>query len=101
MSKSSPSHHRDGASGVSTENPEKRFDGNRQRGLFDGPDHAIPGSMNDASVIRAALVEAIRKCGKSREQLAEDMSQLTGNRSHCKTAERFYRRISGGLSIPD
>jgi hypothetical protein len=33
--------------------------------------------MNDAHVVRAALVEAIRTCGKSRETLADLMSALT------------------------
>ena len=34
--------------------------------------------MNDASMIRAALVEGIRRSGKSREQIADEMSLLTG-----------------------
>lgn len=34
--------------------------------------------MNDAGIVRAALVEAIRSCGKSREQLADEISKLTG-----------------------
>jgi hypothetical protein len=34
--------------------------------------------MNDAGVVRAALIEAIRKSGMTRESLAEEMSRLTG-----------------------
>jgi hypothetical protein len=34
--------------------------------------------MNDASLVRAALIEGIRKCGKSREIIADEMSALTG-----------------------
>jgi hypothetical protein len=51
---------------------------NRQPSLFDNCESIVPGSLNDASIIRAALVEAIRNCGKSREQLADQMSTLTG-----------------------
>ena|ERR1039457_1439761 len=62
----------------STDNQGQRFSVNRQRNLFDGTSDVVPGSLNDASVVRAALVDAIRKCGKSRETLAEEMSHLTG-----------------------
>jgi hypothetical protein len=34
--------------------------------------------MNDAKVVRAALIESIRKSGKSRELIADQMSVLTG-----------------------
>jgi hypothetical protein len=34
--------------------------------------------MNDAKVVRAALIESIWKSGKSRETIAEQMSILTG-----------------------
>lgn len=63
---------------ASTANREPNFSANPQGALFNGLDEAIPGSLNDASIVRAGLVEAIRKSGKSREQIAEDMSRLTG-----------------------
>jgi len=62
----------------STDNQGQKTPVNRQRNLFDGASDVVPGSLNDASVVRAALVDAIRKCGKSRETLAEEMSRLTG-----------------------
>jgi hypothetical protein len=42
------------------------------------PSSPEPGSGLDASLVRTALVEAIRACGKSRAQLADEMSLLTG-----------------------
>jgi hypothetical protein len=51
---------------------------NCQQSLFEEASGVVPGSLNDASVVRAALADAIRKCGKSRETLAEEMSRLTG-----------------------
>ncbi len=39
-----------------------------------------PGSLNDAHMIRVILGEAIRLCGKSRAQIADEMSFLTGTR---------------------
>jgi len=38
----------------------------------------LPGSFNDAFIIRGILVDAIKRSGKSRIQLAEEMSLLTG-----------------------
>lgn len=63
---------------VSTENHAQSFAANRQASLFDGRKEVVPGTLNDAGVVRAALIEAIRKCGKSREELADQMSSLTG-----------------------
>jgi hypothetical protein len=49
-----------------------------QPGLFEADLKPVPGSMNDSSVIRTALVEAIRRSGHSREVIADKMSALTG-----------------------
>lgn len=60
-------------------NRERRISLNRQQGLFDYEESvATPGSINDASTIRAMLAESIKRSGKSREQIAETMSRLTG-----------------------
>jgi len=45
--------------------------------------------MNDAGIVRAALVEAIRTCGKSREQLADEMSTLTGTEVTARRINAF------------
>lgn len=50
----------------------------RQGNLFEGTSSVLPGSLNDAALIRATVTEAIRKSGKTRETIAEDMSRLTG-----------------------
>ncbi len=45
--------------------------------------------MNDASVVRSALVEAIRVCGKSRELLADEMTSLTGTQVTARRINAF------------
>jgi hypothetical protein len=59
-----------------------------QPSLFSGTECALPGSMNDAAIVRGVLVDAIRKCGKSREQIADEMSFYTGS-------EITVRRLNG------
>lgn len=38
----------------------------------------LPGSLNDGQLVRGVLIEAIRKCGKSRAQIADEISRSTG-----------------------
>jgi hypothetical protein len=80
MSKSFPSRSQSrlNAASASTDNWGQNIPTNRQGNLFDRTTEVISGSLNDASIVRSALVDAIRKCGKSREALAEEMSRLTG-----------------------
>jgi hypothetical protein len=40
--------------------------------------NATPGSFDDDSIVRGAVAEAIRKSPKSREVIAEEISELTG-----------------------
>ncbi|WP_148210158.1 hypothetical protein [Candidatus Korobacter versatilis] len=40
----------------------------------------VPGSMDDASLVRGILVDAIRKCGKSRPQIADELTELVGRK---------------------
>ena len=37
-----------------------------------------PGSLNDSHMIRVVLADSIRRSGKTREQIAEEMSYLVG-----------------------
>jgi hypothetical protein len=62
----------------STENPRPQIAVNRQPSLFESTPLLAPGSLNDASLVRNAVIESIRECGKSRAQLADEMSRLTG-----------------------
>lgn len=39
-----------------------------------------PGSMNDDGTIRAIIADCIRQCTKSREQIADEMSHLVGEK---------------------
>jgi hypothetical protein len=39
----------------------------------------LPGSLNDESVVRGVVTEAIRHSTKSREEIAEQMSGLSGD----------------------
>jgi hypothetical protein len=63
---------------ASTENRERRISAKRQQGLFEVNENTAPGSVNDAGTIRAMLADAIKESGKSRAQIADVMSQLTG-----------------------
>jgi hypothetical protein len=63
---------------ASTENRERRISANRQRTLFDRDENVMPGSISDAAMVRSMLVESIKKSGKSRAQIAEIMSRLSG-----------------------
>src|ERR1039457_2167259 len=46
--------------------------------LFEGVENALPGSMDDSALVRGVLIQSIRKCGKSRAQLVENISFLSG-----------------------
>lgn len=48
--------------------------------LFGNGEPPIPGSMNDGEAVRAIITECIRNSAKSREQIADAMSRLTGDR---------------------
>jgi hypothetical protein len=71
---------RAGVSGRSTEDSNQRFAAIRQLSLDLEPKSVVPGSFNDCFVIRAILVDAIKHCGKSRAQLAEEMTFLSGRK---------------------
>jgi hypothetical protein len=45
--------------------------------------------MNDATAVRSALVESIRRSGKSRETLADEMSSLTGTKVTTRRINAF------------
>lgn len=63
---------------TSTDNPQQTFSAISQVSLFPSPNPALPGAMNDGLLVRSLLAESIRKSGKSRETIADDMSRLTG-----------------------
>jgi hypothetical protein len=64
---------------TSTENGKRRISAKRQPSLFDREENITPGSINDAAMIRTVLAESIKKSGKSRAQIADIMSRLTGS----------------------
>jgi len=43
--------------------------------LFDSPQS---GRLNDESMVRSVVTSSIKRCGKSREQIADEMSDLLG-----------------------
>lgn len=78
---SSLSSQRQSASIRSAASPEKKqssFSANQQTNLFNGPVGAVPGTQNDAAMVRAVITEAMKNCGLSRVQIADEMSRLTG-----------------------
>lgn len=40
----------------------------------------VPGSFNDETIVRSLVTEAIRLCGKSREQIADEMTVMVGEK---------------------
>lgn len=62
----------------STANHERRISAKRQRGLFEQEENIAPGTINDAAMIRTVLTDSIKQSGKSRAQIADIMSRLTG-----------------------
>ena len=85
---------------ASTDNCERRISGNRQQGLFDRDEEVVPGTINDAAMIRATLTEAIRKSGKSREQIAESMSRLTGTQVTVRRLNAFTAESREDFRFP-
>lgn len=73
---------------ASSANSAQYFAAESEPSLFSGAECALPGSMNDAAVVRGVLVDSIRKCGKSREQIADAMSYYAGS-------EITVRRLNG------
>lgn len=60
------------------DNTAKRFAPKCQLALIEGANAELTGSMNDGALIRGVLVEAIRNSGKSRPQIADEMTRLVG-----------------------
>ncbi len=73
----------------STEIAGQLFAANRQHALFSEGKTLLPGSMNDAQVVRHSLIESIRKSGKSREAIADEMSVLTGTQVTVRRLNAF------------
>lgn len=66
-----------GVSVVSLKKPEQNFPP-EQLPLYRAP-QPDPGSMNDEGLVRGIVTGCIRKSSKSREQISEEMSRLTGS----------------------
>lgn len=66
---------RPAASRTSLEELQSIRSTNPQTNLFEMP---IPGSMNDELMVRSVLTASIKQSGKSREQIADEMSDLLG-----------------------
>jgi len=67
----------------------RRFSANQDK-LFATSASMIPGSMNDGAMIRAVITEAMKNCGLSREQIADEMTRLSG----MKVTERQLNNFS-------
>lgn len=78
MSNSSRPQSRTGSAAQSIENTKKFSGVVQQLPLPLNRESVLPGSLNDSHVIRATLTEVIRTCGKSRAQIANEMSYLVG-----------------------
>jgi len=68
-----------GASQKSLENSGQVFP-SEQPSFFDLEELPAPGSLNDRNIVRAIVTESIRNSEKSREQIAEELTVLLGER---------------------
>jgi hypothetical protein len=85
---------------TSTSKAQEKFPAILQQELFDRPNSIVPGSLNDAGMIRASLVEAIRKSAKSREELAEIMTLLTGTEVTARRINAFTAESREDFRFP-
>jgi len=70
---------RQGALSATASSSEK-FSGNNQPNLFQSASEVQFGCFDDGELVRKVLTDSIRKCKKSRAQLAEEISFLSGRR---------------------
>lgn len=89
------------SSPTSTENRERRISANRrQSNLFEQYDNVAPGSINDAAMVRAILTDSIKKSGKSRDEIAEIMSGLTGTEVTVRRLNAFTAESREDFRFP-
>jgi hypothetical protein len=60
----------------SSANSHEKFSSSRQECLSFGAEQPLSGSFDDASLIRGVLIQSIKKSGKSRVAIAEEMEYL-------------------------
>jgi hypothetical protein len=85
---------------ASTEISERRFSAGAQQTLFSLKPVPLPGSLDDAALVRSALTKAIRDCNKSREQIAECMSRLTGTQVTVRQLNNFTAEAREDCRFP-
>ncbi|MEZ2347405.1 hypothetical protein [Terriglobus sp. RCC_193] len=84
----SHTHHAGRSSRVSPAKGARRFAAGSQQKLFGRHAEVMPGCMSDGAMVRAVITEAIRNCTLSREEIAEEMSRLSGT---TVTANQLYK----------
>lgn len=63
-----------------TANDEEISTVRAQQNLFEQGYSWPAGSLDDGALVRSVLIKAIKKCKKSRAQIAEEISRLTGRK---------------------
>jgi hypothetical protein len=73
---------------------------NPQPGLFAEAPNPLPGSLNDSSLVRSALVEAMRGSPLSREEIAERISLLSGSAVTVRRVNAFASESRDDYRFP-
>lgn len=60
----------------------------------------LPGSMNDAILVRQVVTESMRKCGFSREVIADRMALLTGTTVTANMLNQFAAESRADVRFP-
>ena len=83
-----------------TDSSQKSFAVRKQQTLFDHPKHLSPGCMDDAALVRETVARSIRKCHKSRSQIADEITRLTGRKLKEGSLNNFTARARSDYRWP-
>jgi hypothetical protein len=60
----------------------------------------LDGCLNDSALIRSVLIRSIKECSKSRAQIADEISRLTGRKITEVTLNKFTAESRGDYRWP-
>lgn len=85
---------------ASTENGDRRFSAGAQQKLFGLKTSTAAGSLDDAATVRSSIGNSLRRSAKSREQIAECMSRLTGTQVTVRQLNNFTSEAREDCRFP-
>lgn len=76
-------------------NKSGQFISLEQPSLFTHMETPEPGSVNDGNFVRSAITESIRRSTKSREEVAEEITALVGERVTVRMLNSYTSEAAG------